>query len=907
MHIGGTGRGQNQMLSGAILKDWSERSRSSIQIQGQIQAAGGAIDGETLTAVQFPALPGSSGGLPVQMVLRSPEDFKTLYDTAEKIKAAAYASGLFVYVQNDLAFDSQQAHVAIDSAKAREMGVTMQAIAETLAVLVGENYVNRFNFHDRSYDVIPQVRQDDRMTPEDLGRFYVKTVTGALVPLATVARVETRPQANQLTQFGQMNSATLVMLPRPGISMGEAVAFLQSQPLPASTSVDWLSDSRQFVQEGNRLWVSFGFALVVIFLVLAAQFESLRDPLVILVTVPLAVCGALVPLWLGYATLNIYTQIGLVTLIGLISKHGILMVTFANHIQEHENLSRIEAIEKAATVRMRPVLMTTAAMVAGLVPLLFAGGAGSASRYSIGVVVVMGMLIGTLFTLFVLPTIYSFIAKDHRAAAQARAPANWRRRRAMRIESSQRPTGRARALAAPLLLALALGGCASGPDYRAPATPSAPPVRSSASPSAPTLAPSCHRTGGGCTTTPRSTACCRKRWRPIPTCARRWPIWTRRARSTARPVGLLPSTQLSGGTRYGRNNAAGGGDGPAPRQWSYSGGLEVAYEVDLFGRVRRDIEAARYDADAVAAAYDAARVLVVADTARAYLNACAYGESEQVARASIALAQRNLDLISEQERAGSASRLDAERAGVALARTEAALAPIEARRSAALFELAALLGRTPAQVPQAARACASPPEPGGAIPVGDGAALLRRRPDLRQAERRLAADTARIGVAVADLYPRVTLGASGSYLRNDTLTGDRAWSFALGPLVSWSFPNIAAARSRIEQAEAQSAASLARFDGAVLNALKETEQALSAYDAAIRQRDALVQARTRADNAFRLAEQRYRAGSISYLDVLVAQESLVTAMSQEAALKQQVAPRGSTCSRSWAAAGSRTS
>ena len=366
MHIGGTGRGQNQMLSGAILKDWSERSRSSIQIQGQIQAAGGAIDGETLTAVQFPALPGSSGGLPVQMVLRSPEDFKTLYDTAEKIKAAAYASGLFVYVQNDLAFDSQQAHVAIDSAKAREMGVTMQAIAETLAVLVGENYVNRFNFHDRSYDVIPQVRQDDRMTPEDLGRFYVKTVTGALVPLATVARVETRPQANQLTQFGQMNSATLVMLPRPGISMGEAVAFLQSQPLPASTSVDWLSDSRQFVQEGNRLWVSFGFALVVIFLVLAAQFESLRDPLVILVTVPLAVCGALVPLWLGYATLNIYTQIGLVTLIGLISKHGILMVTFANHIQEHENLSRIEAIEKAATVRMRPVLMTTAAMVAGL-------------------------------------------------------------------------------------------------------------------------------------------------------------------------------------------------------------------------------------------------------------------------------------------------------------------------------------------------------------------------------------------------------------------------------------------------------------------------------------------------------------------------------------------------------------
>ncbi|CVA08937.1 efflux RND transporter permease subunit [Serratia marcescens] len=419
MHIGGSGRGQNQMLAGAIFKDWSQRSRSSIQIQGQLQAAGASIDGETLTAVQVPPLPGSSGGLPVQMVLRSPDDFSTLFETAEQIKDAAYKSGLFLYVQNDLAFDSPQAHVAIDSSKAREMGVTMQAIADTLAVLVGENYVNRFNFHDRSYDVIPQVRDSDRMTPDDLGRFYVKASSGALVPLSTVVHVETRPQVNALTQFGQMNSATIELLPRPGVSMGEAVALLQSQPLPAGTSVDWLSDSRQFVQEGNRLLVSFGFALVVIFLVLAAQFESLRDPLVILVTVPLAVCGALVPLWLGYATLNIYTQIGLVTLIGLISKHGILMVTFANYIQQHENLSRLEAIEKAAAVRMRPVLMTTAAMVAGLVPLMFAEGAGSASRFSIGIVVVMGMLIGTLFTLFVLPTIYSFIAKDHRATEQS--------------------------------------------------------------------------------------------------------------------------------------------------------------------------------------------------------------------------------------------------------------------------------------------------------------------------------------------------------------------------------------------------------------------------------------------------------------------------------------------------------
>jgi multidrug efflux pump len=353
------------------------------------------------------------------MVIRSPDDFQTLYATLEKIKGAAWGSRLFAFVDTDLAFDSPEAHITVDREKAGQMGVSMDAIAGTLATLVGENYVNRFNWHDRSYDVIAQVPQSRRLTPDNLGQYYVKAESGAMVPLATVAHVDMRPQANRLPQFNQMNAATISAVLAPGVTMGEAVSFLESQPLPPGMTVDWLSDSRQYVHEGDRLTISFGFALVVIFLVLAAQFESFRDPVVILVTVPLAVCGALVPLYLGYATLNIYTQIGLVTLIGLISKHGILMVSFANEMQHSQGLSRIEAIRRAAAVRMRPVLMTTAAMVAGLVPLLFANGAGASSRFAIGIVVVMGMLIGTLFTLFVLPTIYSFIARDHRAAAES--------------------------------------------------------------------------------------------------------------------------------------------------------------------------------------------------------------------------------------------------------------------------------------------------------------------------------------------------------------------------------------------------------------------------------------------------------------------------------------------------------
>ena len=410
--------GVNAGFGGVILSEWNERERSADDIQSVLNSGASAIDGVFATAFQPAALPASTGGLPVQMTVRSTEDFPALYAAMEKIKGAAWQSGLFVFVDSDLAFDSPEARLEIDRSKAAELGISMGEIAETLAVLVGENYVNRFNYFDRSYDVITQVAQADRITPDRLGQYHVRTASGTLVPLSTVTHVEVRPQANQLPQFNQMNSATLSAVAAPGVTMGQAVDFLKSQPLPPGATIDWQGDTRQYVEEGNRLTASFLFALVVIFLVLAAQFESFRDPLVILVTVPLAVCGALVPLYLGFATLNIYTQIGLVTLIGLISKHGILMVAFANELQENQGLDRIAAIARAAEVRMRPVLMTTAAMVAGLLPLLSATGAGAASRFAIGLVVVTGMLVGTLFTLFVLPTVYSLIARDHRAAPQ---------------------------------------------------------------------------------------------------------------------------------------------------------------------------------------------------------------------------------------------------------------------------------------------------------------------------------------------------------------------------------------------------------------------------------------------------------------------------------------------------------
>jgi multidrug efflux pump len=226
-------------------------------------------------------------------------------------------------------------------------------------------------------------------------------------------------EPNRLTQFNQQNAATFQAIPAPGVSLGQAVAFLETVAgeLPAGFSHDWQSDARQYTQEGNALVFAFLAALVIIYLVLAAQYESLVDPLIILITVPLSICGALIPLAMGLATLNIYTQIGLVTLIGLISKHGILMVEFANELQAGEGLDPNAAIRRAAQIRLRPILMTTAAMVFGLVPLLFASGAGASSRFGLGVVIVCGMLVGTAFTLFVLPTVYSLLARKHAASA----------------------------------------------------------------------------------------------------------------------------------------------------------------------------------------------------------------------------------------------------------------------------------------------------------------------------------------------------------------------------------------------------------------------------------------------------------------------------------------------------------
>ncbi|MBL8643557.1 MAG: efflux RND transporter permease subunit [Rhodospirillaceae bacterium] len=415
--MGGPGGG----IAAMDLKPWNERDRSAMQLQPDLQKKLNTLDGVKGFAFSMPSLPGPFGGLPVQFVLSSATPYENIFKVTEELKDHARKSGLFMVVDSNLAFDSPVIRMEIDRAKASDLGISMQSIGDTLAILVGENYVNRFSLEGRSYEVIPQVPRAARLTAESLRGFYVKTASGEQIPLSTIVGFHTDVEPTGLNRYNQLNSAIFSAIPMPGTSMGQAVEFLQGEAakLPQGYTSDFLGESRQYVEEGNQLLYTFAFALIAIYLVLAAQFESLRDPLVIMVSVPMSIFGALLPLYFGLSTINIYTQVGLVTLIGLITKHGILMVSFARDMQINEQVDRRTAIEHAAQVRLRPILMTTAAMVSGLFPLLFASGAGAASRFSLGLVVVSGMAIGTLFTLFVLPAVYTWLATDHRALANS--------------------------------------------------------------------------------------------------------------------------------------------------------------------------------------------------------------------------------------------------------------------------------------------------------------------------------------------------------------------------------------------------------------------------------------------------------------------------------------------------------
>lgn len=416
-------QGLNTSIIGMVLKPWEQRQRTSNELQPLVQKEIDKIAGAKVAAFQLPSLPGGGSGLPIQFVINTTESFDKLNEVLQRVLDKAYESGIFMFINPDLKIDQIQTKVLLDRDKISQFGLTMQDIGNLFGSALSEGYINYFNYAGRSYQVIPQVERKSRLNADQILNYYIKTASGASIPLSTVATLQRQVVPESLNHFQQLNSATISAVAFPGVSMGTALdtlADIAKGVLPQGYYIDYASQSRQFIQEGSNLIITFFFALIIIFLSLAALFESFRDPLIVLISVPMSICGAMifVSLGIGNATLNIYSEVGLVTLIGLISKHGILIVQFANDLQA-SGQKKFEAIKAASAIRLRPILMTTAAMVLGVIPLIFATGAGAASRYNIGLVIAMGISIGTLFTLFVVPSMYLLLAADHSKKASA--------------------------------------------------------------------------------------------------------------------------------------------------------------------------------------------------------------------------------------------------------------------------------------------------------------------------------------------------------------------------------------------------------------------------------------------------------------------------------------------------------
>ncbi|WP_415908058.1 efflux RND transporter permease subunit [Oleiharenicola sp. Vm1] len=420
--------GSNFGFAGILLKPWSERKRSSLEIERTLQAPAAAIPGMNVVITTPDPLP-SGGSLPIEFVIRSTADHREMLEYANQLVLYANTEAnepnkapTFYFADSDLKFDLPQVEIVIDKDKVAAMGLSLSDIARDLGSMLGGGYVNRFINDGRSYRVIPQVERGQRLNADQLLNYHVRGPNGQLIPLSTIATLQDTVQPRALNRFQQLNSVKITGV---GPSIDNALKKLEAKAkeiLPPGYSIDYGGQSRQLRTEGEALWKAAVLALVLIFLVLAAQFNSFRDPFIILLgSVPLAFFGAMIPIFLWKTSLNIYSQIGLITLVGLIAKNGILIVEFANTLQE-EGVAKIEAIRRAAATRLRPVLMTSAATVFGHLMLIFVKGPGAASRNSIGWVLVVGMAIGTVFTLFVVPAFYMLIARDH-AKARAAVPA----------------------------------------------------------------------------------------------------------------------------------------------------------------------------------------------------------------------------------------------------------------------------------------------------------------------------------------------------------------------------------------------------------------------------------------------------------------------------------------------------
>ena len=867
-------------VGGLKARDWRERARSTEEMYGEVFGAVSQVPGLRVFPRLDPPLP-TPGNYDVELVLQSAAPASQLLETTHAVLQAGWQSGKFLYVDTDLKIDLPEARVVLDRQRIADLGLDLSGVAQEIGTLFGGRYVNHFNYFDRSYKVIPQIGEADRGSTAPLLDLKIRTPGGALVPVSTFARIETSVAPRVLNRFQQQNAVRIFGGVKPGVTREEGLEVLEAAAAVAPgppVTIDHAGESRQIRREGSALTMTLGFAIVLIYLVLAAQFHSFRDPLIVLLgSVPLATSGALLVTFLDLTTINIYSQVGLITLVGLVAKNGILIVEFANTLQAR-GLERVAAVREAALTRLRPVLMTSAATVLGHFPLVLVSGPGAEARNSIGIVLVAGMSIGTLFTLFVVPVFYAVLAARHAPVESSEAPETAGGLRGVALAGAR--------VSAVLFLAVTLGACAVRRPYEAP-QPAAPELRQATGDhveARPYDARWWHEFDDPVLTALEEAALAANR--DIHAAAAR--VDQARALFDDQRLDRFPRVPVGASVERREQAFPGFTDGRI-RATTYRAGLEAFWEADVFGAVRSSIRAAEASAEAFEASLADVQVIVAADVARRYFELRGLQRQLAVAERNLANQRETLRLTEARRSAGIGEEQDVASALARVAAIEATLPPLRAALAEREHALAVLAGVRPGSLPIDLAPQALPPL-SKALPIGEAADLLRRRPDVRRAERMLAMATAREGIAAANLFPRVSIsGFLGLIAGRGSLFG-RADSraFAVTPALSWAGFDMGGARARLRGAEAATVEALASYDQVVLRAIEEAENALAGYRARQERLVRLMDQARESGRAATIARVRYREGLADFLELLDAERVQLDAEQNVAAAEAEV-------------------
>jgi multidrug efflux pump len=848
-----------------------QTGRTSHQILAELQPKFAGIREGMVAAFNLPPVDGlgSVGGFKLQIQDRAHLGPQALQAAAFALMGAANQNPRLQNVITTYRGNVPQVQLEVDREKARRMQVPLTGVWEALAVFLGGVYVNDFTLFGRPFQVVAQADAPFRARPENVLRLQTRNLAGEMVPLATVITVRDTTGPTTVSHYNLYPSADLSGVPAPGVSSSQAIRILESlaqQLLPPGMAIEWTELTLLEILAGKTgAWI-FALCVLMVFLVLAAQYESWTLPLAIILITPLSLLFALVAVWARGMDNNLFTQIGLVVLLGLACKNAVLIVEFARQLQD-KGLNRFDAVLEASRLRLRPILMTSLAFTFGVLPLMIATGAGSELRRAIGTATFWGMLGVTVFGVFLTPVFYVVLRRLRGETTRPRQPSN----------SGLTPDGATLGLLALIAAsALALTGCTVGPDYAHPRTRVASTFVQGNAPQfthAPVDVtwwrnfrdPTLDRLIQAAVTGNPDLRLATARLREA------------RALRRMTDLDLLPTVQAAGGFSKSVRSADAMPGVPRPRRESelYEAGLDAFWELDLWGRVRRSVEAARAEVAAVEAGRREVLLSLLAEVARNYCELRGLQVQLSVAQQNARLQSESLEIVRAKLEAGRATELDLSRARAQYEATLAAIPTLETAVHRTLYRLSVLTGQPPEALEPDLASPGPLPEVPPLVHIGNPAELLRRRPDIQAAERSLAAATARIGVATADLFPRVTfvgsLGWQAGALSGLGEAGSDTYGF--GPRLTWAALDLGRVRARLEAARARADAQLALYERTVLQALEETEGALLELGRARVRRDHLRAAAAAARQAAELAEQRYRAGVVEYLAVLDAQRT----------------------------------